>query len=160
VLAEKPVTRFGGDGSGELQARIRDLEEQMRAGTYDFRLRALGRTVWHAFVAEHVPRPDNEQDAAIGVNTETFFEALIKVSTVDPDMGIDVEAYLKALVAAKASGSPSPNLPDGRWPELFEKLTDRQFDSLSDAAWGLNRRDVDVPFSPAAWRQNGTSEPE
>jgi hypothetical protein len=136
ALAEKPVTKFGGDGRGELQARIRDLEEQMRGATYDFRFRALTRRGWHAFVAEFPPRPDNERDAAIGVNTETFFDALIRKCLVDPA------------------------LDDEAWFRLNENLTDRQYDTLSDAAWGLNRRDVDVPFSPAAWRQNGTSEPE
>jgi hypothetical protein len=36
-------------------------------------------------------------------------------------------------------------------------LTDRQFGAMSDAAWSLNRRDVDVPFSSAAWGPTGTS---
>lgn len=136
LLADKPVTKFGGDGRGELQARIRDLEEQMRAASYDFRFRAMTRRDWHTFVAAYPPRPDNEQDAAIGVNAEVFFDALIRRCLVDPV------------------------LDDDAWFRLNEALTDRQYDTLSDAAWGLNRRDVDVPFSPAAWRMNGTSEPE
>lgn len=135
LLSEKPATKFSGDGRGELQARIRDLEEQMRGATYDFRFQALPRKAWHAFVAEYPPRPDNERDAAIGVNAETFFEALIRKCLVDPV------------------------LDDEAWFRLNESLTDRQYDTLSDAAWALNRRDVDVPFSPAAWRQSGASEP-
>lgn len=136
ALADKPVTKFGGDGRGQLQQRIRDLETEMAAATYPFRLRALARREWHAFIAEHPPRTANDADAAIGVNTETFFEALIRRCLVDPA------------------------LDDEAWFRLSEALTDRQFDRLSDAAWALNRRDVSVPFSPAAWRQNQPSETE
>ena len=136
-LAEMPAAKFSGiPGVGKLRQRIQGLEDQMRAATYDFRFRALTRAHWHGLVAEHQPRPDNERDAAIGVNTDTFFEALIRRTLVDPV------------------------LDDDAWARLSEALTDRQFDELADAAWGLNRRDVDVPFSPAAWRQNTSSEPE
>jgi hypothetical protein len=135
ALADKPVTKFAGDGRGELQNRVRDLEGQMLEATYPFRFRALARKDWHAFVAEHPPRPGNEQDAALEANTDTFFDALIRKCLVDPV------------------------LDDEAWFRLTESLTDRQYDLLAGAAWGLNRKDVNVPFSQAAWRQNGTSEP-
>jgi len=41
---------------------------------------------------------------------------------------------------------------DEDWAALDQSLTSRQFDDLSDAAWSLNRREVDVPFSRAASR--------
>jgi hypothetical protein len=140
-LIDKPSQKFGGDGRGQLQQQIRDLEAEMAAATYDFRLRALPRAAWHAFIAEHPPRrePDNSlnaSDAATGVNVETFYEALIRRCLIDPD------------------------LDDEAWFRLTESLTDRQFDDLASAAWGLNRRDVDVPFSRAAWRQSQISELE
>lgn len=140
-LLDTPSTKFGGDGRGELQHRIRDLEAEMEQATVDFRLRAMSRREWHALVAEHPPRigPDgkvDETDAAIGVNVETFFEPLVRRCLVEPEVD------------------------DEQWTELAEALTSRQFDGLWDAAWRLNRRDVDVPFSFAASRLNTTSEAE
>ena len=38
-------------------------------------------------------------------------------------------------------------------------LSDGQFDSLGAAAWMLNRREVDIPFSRAASRILTSSEP-
>lgn len=139
-LIDTPVTKFGGDGRGELQQRIRDLEAEMEASTAEFRLRALPRREWRELVAKHQPRIEdgkvNETDAALGINTETFFEPMVRRCLVDPEVD------------------------DEQWFQLTEALTSRQFDTLWDASWSLNRRDVDVPFSFAAWRQNQPSLPE
>lgn len=132
-LLEQPVTKLGGDGRGELQQQIRALEEQMTAATVTFRFRALVRADWHAFVAEHPPRPDDEGDARRGINRGTFFEALVRRCLVEP------------VVSAE------------QWARLDQVLTDRQFDQLADAAWAINRRDVDVPFSEAASRLSRSS---
>jgi hypothetical protein len=46
-----------------------------------------------------------------------------------------------------------PELDDEDWEALIGPegiLTDRQFGTLSDAAWFLNRGEVNVPFSHAA----------
>lgn len=140
-LIDKPSTKFGGDGRGELKQRIEALEAEMQANTYPFRLRGMSRPKWKAFVAEHPPRkadngdPD-PRDAAIGVDISTFFVALIRRSLVDPE------------------------LIDEQWADLMGKITDRQFDTLADAAWGLNRKEVDVPFSAAVYKLNRSSEPE
>lgn len=127
----------------ELSERVKALEDQMRKASHDFRLRAHPRPKWKALLAEHQPRKDpesgdvDERDKYIGVNVETFFPALIRASIVEPE------------------------LDDEDWALLVdEKLTDRQFDQLSDAAWALNRRDVDVPFSRAASRILRGSESE
>lgn len=132
----------GGGHLGELAERLEALEEEMRGHTYPFRLRALPKPRWRALVAEHQPRRDDDGDVLdadrfLGVNAETFFEAIIKACVVDPELDEDDWRLL-----------------------LGEKLTDAQFDKLSDAAWGLNRRDVDVPFSRAASRLKKASEPE
>lgn len=127
----------------EIAERIEALREQMQASTVDFRLRAMPRPRWREFIAAHPPRKDpktgevDERDRYVGVNTDTFYDALVQASAVDPD------------------------LDDEDWALLLgEKLTDRQFDQLADAAWALNRRDVDVPFSRAASRILRISEPE
>jgi len=118
----------------EIAERIEALRQRMRDHTVDFRLRAMPRPQWRALIDDHPPRKADdgsvdERDKYIGVNVDDFFPALIRASVVEPE------------------------LDDEDWSLLLdEKLTDRQFDALSDAAWGLNRREVDVPFSPAASR--------
>lgn len=128
-----PASSLEGDGSAGIAERIEALRAQMQAHTYRFRLRAMPHPVWRAFCAEHPPRKDDEgavdeRDRLLGVNTETFWTALVHRSVVDPVLSAD------------------------EWTTLGEALTDRQFSDLADAAWALNRRDVDVPFSPAASR--------
>ena len=127
----RPTDSLAGNGSRDIAERIEALRCQMADSIIEFRIRAMPRKQWRDLVAAHQPRKDgddvHEQDRFLGVNTETFFDALIRASVVDPE------------------------LDDDDWTLLLEeKLTDRQFDAIADAAWGLNRRDVDVPFSPAA----------
>lgn len=43
-------------------------------------VRALRRSEWKALVAEHPPRDDNKGDAAVGVNEDTFKDALVAAS--------------------------------------------------------------------------------
>lgn len=124
----------GGEKLGELAERVEQLREQMRDHFYDFRLRALPKRQWRALVAEHQPRrvdgaegPEvHEDDKYIGVNAETFFDAMIRACLVDPE------------------------LDDQQWAHLLEVLSDKQYEALSSAAWGVNRSDVDVPFSHVA----------
>jgi hypothetical protein len=131
-----------GGNAAELSARIEQLEERMREHTVTFKLQARRRPDWKELVGAHPPRQADDgtvdvRDMNIGVNAETFFSAMIRACCVEPQ------------------------LPDEVWSLLFEeKLTDRQFDELSNAAWALNRRDVDVPFSRAASRIRDHSESE
>lgn len=127
----------GGTAVAEIVEQIEALEEQMRESQYPFRLRALPRPQWRDLVAAHPPR--RGEDGAIvdtdrpGVNADTFFEAMIRACLIDPE------------------------LTDEEWKQLDETLTDRQFDDLSDAAWAVNRREVDIPFSRAASRMRRAS---
>lgn len=136
-----PATSLEGDGSAGIAERMKKLRQQMLEETTSFRLRAMPKPGWRAFVAEHPPRKDDdgevdERDRAIGVNVETFYDALVKRSVVEPVL--DEEDW-QALLG-----------DDG-------VLTDRQFAELADAAWSLNRREIDVPFSPAASRMTRDS---
>lgn len=121
-----------GSNATELSQRIEALQERMREHTVTFVLTALARPAWKKLIAEHPPRQDaagdvDERDKYIGVNRDTFFEAMVRACVTEPD------------------------LSDELWDLLLnEKLTDAQFEALSDAAWALNRRDVDIPFSSAA----------
>ena len=77
--------------------------------------------------------PDLVPSDLIGVNADTFYEAIIRACVVDPQMS------------------------DEQWHALCAALTDRQFDELAQAAWDLNRREVDIPFSRAASRTRWAS---
>lgn len=133
---------LAGGGVSEIVDRLDALADQMREHTYDFRLRAMSRPDFRALVAAHPPRRDpetnepHERDKYVGVDTDAFYDALIRASVVDPE------------------------LDEAEWKDLLEeKLTDSQFDALSSAAWFLNRGDIDVPFSRAASRLKQASEP-
>lgn len=128
---------LAGSGVGDLVDRIEALEAEMREHSYEFRFRALPRREWQVLVAEHPPRKGEDGAPVltdrIGVNAETFYDAIIRACLVDPE------------------------LTDEEFEQLTASLTDRQYDELSDAAWGLNRREVDIPFSLAASRMKRTS---
>lgn len=129
----KPVDSLAGSGVSAIVERIESLEEQMREQSETFVLRALPRPKWRELLKEHPPRRGDdgevvEDDRSLGINVETFYEALVRRSVA------------------------SPELDDDDWTALFEALTDRQFGDLAMAAWLLNRDEVDVPFSLAASR--------
>ena len=116
--------------------QIEAVRHDMLQHTIALTLRALPRRAWTALVAEHPPREGNDGDKALGMNQEAFFA----------DM-------LRASVAA-------PALDDDDWARLDEVLSDGQWQALTNAAWAVNARDVDVPFSRAALRILRSSEPE
>jgi hypothetical protein len=133
-LNRRPSDSLAGNGATEVAERIEALQEQMAASTVTFRLRAMPKPKWRALLAEHPPRRDddgnpNPEDAQIGVNLETFWDAIARACIVEPE--IDDETW--EILAG----------PEG-------KLTDNQVGRLADAAWSVNRGDVDVPFSRAA----------
>lgn len=136
LLEEKAVDSLAGNGGAELAERIEALEEQMRANSYPFRLRALPRQDYRAFRAKFPPRTND--DGEITEKRDEFF-------------GFDVDAGAELLLRASIV---DPELDDAIWSTLADSLTDRQYDDLFMAAYLLNRGDIDVPFSRAASRLN------
>lgn len=132
-----------GAASAELADRMEALREEMKEQTYTFRVRALSRRAYRALVAEHPPRKAAAADGTekvdeadgFGFNADTFFEALLRVALVDPEL--------------------SSKEFDG----LLDRLTDRQFDELAGSAWLLNRTEVDIPFSQAASKLTRNTSP-
>lgn len=125
----------GGDRV-DLAQQMEDVRERMKSHTVDFRLRALPRRRWTALVAEHPPRAGNDRDTAMGLNEETFFEAMVRACVVEP------------------------TLDDEDWKTLLDDaLSDAQWGQLTNAAWAVNARDVDVPFSRLASRTLASSAP-
>lgn len=121
-----------------LAARIEAVEEEMRAETLVFRLRALSKRAWGELLKAHPPRRNNDEDAVLGFNPDTFFASSIRACTYSPD-----------------------DLDDELWRELLdERLTEYQFAALQNAVMALNVRKVDVPNSRAASRILRTSESE
>jgi hypothetical protein len=152
LAQKKPNDSKEGSGVGALIERIEALQAEMSEHTDNFRLRALPRLKFRALFVAHPPRTDEDgeahrEDAILGVNRDTFFPALIRLSAFEPKLDDDdwrelfgddeqTRARLKA---------------EGKEDEIREGLlTARQFGNLEDAAWFLNRGEVDVPFSRAA----------
>lgn len=124
---------LAGSGVGELVERIEALEAEMHDSTVTFTLRALSQPQYRALTLDHPPRRDEdggiiEDDRGMGLNVDTFYEALIRRAVVDPEL--DAED----------------------WDTLLGAITDRQYELLGAAAFLLNRSDVDIPFSLAASR--------
>lgn len=118
----------GSNDEVELARQVQAVEEEMAASTITVTLRALTRRPWMQLVQSHPPRKDNEGDKQLGINQDTFFDALIGACVVDPE------------------------LDEERLTGLLDALTSHQFDQLTEAAWSINRQDVSVPFSPIASR--------
>jgi hypothetical protein len=132
LAQKKPAANsLDGNGVGAIIDRIEALEDEMREHTYDFRFRALPKPDFRALIAEYPPRRGDDgevvaEDRYIMANYDTLLPALIRACLIDPE------------------------LSDEDWTALDAKLSDRQFGDLSDAAWFVNRGEVDVPFSRAA----------
>lgn len=132
---------LAGNGAGEIAERIEALEAEMHESVEIFTLRALpqkkmpnsDRPTWGELLDRHPPRRGDDgeivdADKSLLINTATFYEDLIKVSTVSPEM--DAED----------------------WEGLFGAISNAQYGELSMAAWLLNRGTVNIPFSLAASR--------
>ena len=135
-LAELPAnTKLGGDPErARIQAEMDRLRTEMAEGTVEFRLEALSDARFQELVDEHPPRRDgddvNARDAEAGYNRATFFDALIRASTVSVD---------------------GDTLDDEDWGILLgeDGISAGQKVALSTEASRINGQGVDVPFSRA-----------
>lgn len=123
----KAEARRGGTlagSSAELQAieeKLASLREEMRGDTMDFVLRGLSRKKFSDLKAAHRPR-DEDKEAGVDYNGETFPVALVQACLIDPSLTI-------------------PELED-----LVDTIfTQGQWDTLFWGAMLLNRGTVDIP---------------
>lgn len=136
--AKRPATSLAGPPpTGEIEDRIAALVAELAAFHVPFVLKGMGRLKWNAFVAAHPPRMVegdvmDPRDRGVGVNTDTFYPELVRVSTVSPVL--DDEDWLALLGDDENEGL----------------LTGPQFLQLSDAAYELSRQKISLPFSLAA----------
>lgn len=111
----------------ELAREIQALEGELADSRLTVKLRAVTRKEWLALLSRHAPRQNVPADQILGINADTFFDDLLSVSIVTPELS---EEQLETLLDA---------------------VTSNQYDKLTDTAWALNRKDKDAAvFSRAA----------
>ncbi|MEO3922715.1 hypothetical protein ABGB07_02350 [Micromonosporaceae bacterium B7E4] len=133
--AQKPATSLAGNGpTGNIQARLDALRAQLDEYAMDFRLRGLADGRFRRLLEEHKPRRAGDEihpHDNRGWNAATFPGALVKASTVSPEL--DEDDWFALLGDEDTDGL----------------LTSTQLDELAAAAYRLSRVEVDIPFSPA-----------
>lgn len=140
-LAAKASTPDLDGQIADLDKQVAALEKQIQGATVVLTLRALPRNEFRAMFDRHPPRKDDEgklthgQDV-IGASFEAFFDDLLRASIVDPKLDAETLDLL-----------------------LDERLTDRDWERLTDVAWGLNRAVVSVPFLSAVSPSRRNSSP-
>lgn len=107
----------------QIAQQIVELRERMRQHTTVFRFRGLSSKGYSDLVAEHAPSDESKGD------------------------DVDWKSFTPALVAACAQ---APEMTVAEAGQLADALTQAQWDALAVAAFSVNKRDVDVPFSYAA----------
>ena len=118
----------------ELARRQESLQAEMREATVPFRLRALPPRRWTELLAKFPPRKGNKNDERNGVNVDEHAEVMVRECLV------------------------FPRLSDAQWMHLLtDALSDGSWNKLVQAAWAVNQRDSDVPFSLAGWQILRTS---
>jgi hypothetical protein len=140
----------------DVAERMRALQDEMRAATVTFWLRALPPRQWQALEAAHPPRKGDDgkvldRDSLMGVNVDTFFRAVVPPSVYEPALDPFDWALLLGEVCSScgvAEGQPHTDACEGP----SGGLSQRQYDELASAAWLLNRVQVDIPFSRVASR--------
>ena len=116
------TSSLAGNGSAAIAERLEALEAEMRESVEVFILRALpqrpnprdGRPTWRELLDRHPPRRGDdgeivEADKGMMIDTSTFYEDLIRLSVV------------------------SPELDDEDWSDLVGVLTNAPYGELSTA---------------------------
>jgi hypothetical protein len=123
---------LAGSPAVAIARQMETLRDEMEASTIVFTVRALTRKQFQGLKAAHPGRRDQkgdivEDDRDQDVNTQTFWEPLIRACTVEPE------------------------LDESQWRRLLDDvLSDQQYEALATAALVVCRGTVDIPFSRAA----------
>lgn len=115
------------DPRTEIRARLAALRAEMQESTRTFKFRSIGDQASSDLLVKH-PAPKNEQ----GVEEYAW----------------DPQTYPCALVAASAV---DPVMTEDQAKRLFDKLNLAQRNRLFGAAHRANNREVDIPFTGAAF---------
>lgn len=115
-------------------ARVRRIEEEMRADTVLFTLRAMPRLKWVEFEASHPPREGVEDDRDLSIDVSSLDAVIV-------DSIVAVEDHDGAAVAF---------VPASEWGALAEEMSGAQWQPFAIAVLQLNRSVVVAPFSQTA----------
>lgn len=133
-----------------LAAKIEALQAEMKENTEDFVFEAMHHQGFTDLQAAHPPRKDDVRDERVGYNRDAFAVALLKASVISPEL--DADDWILLL-----GREPDPNTPGDKG--VKGKISKRQFDELTSAAWNANTGEVSAPLSQAALRvRNSGSE--
>lgn len=131
-LASEQPSEGGGSLAGgknplatELAKQIMALREKMREHTVVFRFRGLPRRQYSDITVKCAPTPEAKAEGA-DVDWEAFSVELVAACAIEPPMTVEEAG------------------------DLADVLTQAQWDSLVNAAFAVNKRDVDLPFSYVA----------
>lgn len=133
-LSQRGRESLADDGGRSIVDRMHAIEDEMRDSTVTLRFRALPRREWFKMLTEHPPRDGNQFDKALGLNQESFFEAAVPMSLVEPE------------------------LDKSDLSELLDMLSGAQYQAITNAIWEINASEVSVPFSPTASRMTASSD--
>lgn len=131
--AEANTTRLNSDipESVAIRTEYDAIKAEADETALDLSLFALGRKVWRGLVAEHPPRKDNDSDDAMGVNEETFKDALVPLALQYPD---------------EHDRSGDEQIGE----DELDRLSDIDFDRLYYSAFALNRAPATAPKALAS----------
>ena len=136
-LSASGPARIGDTGSDLAAAKLALTEacEEAEPRAVVMVVQALGRRQWRALVTEHPARDGESQDEMMGVNSESFPDALVPLSIAEPEFPshADRDAFLDAL-------------------------SDADFNRLFRAAFTLNRVPADDPKDLLAYEQISASD--
>lgn len=140
----------GNAEAARLAEQIGQLEQRMAEETVRFRLRALPRNRWAELVNEHPARQDDDADKNLGVNRETFFDAVITAT--------DKAGVPETIMSVRDHNDELVDFELDDWEQLADDMTDQQYADFANAAWMINRGRASIPFSHAASRMTQTSD--
>ncbi|MGI5161388.1 hypothetical protein [Microbispora sp. CA-102843] len=125
ALAKPRSDSLAGD-NGEVRAiteLMESVREQMEANVVPFRIEGLPKRKWSNLVAQHKPRPQDEE-AGLDYNAETLPVVALAACCVDPKMSVE-----------QAERLVDETLTQGQWEQLWWTVLQ------------ANNKKVDIPKS-------------
>lgn len=135
---KNPSGQMVDTAASEASAKVQELEAQMAESIHVFQIAAIQRRRWNDLGLEHEPRDGVAQDARLGVNTETYFDA------------VAMEPGCIIAVTLKTDGSVVDFDPKVDWVPLADEMTNGQYNDFVEKFLELNRNGTNVPFSKLA----------
>lgn len=128
AMAER-ADSLAGPRAPEFDEPLGQLREQIDEATLTLTFTALARPRFRELCDKFPPSRDengviNVTEDIIGVHFDDFMAAIIPMSIVDPELASE---DIRTLVE--------------------ERMTDRQYQEMTDVIWDLNRGKVNIPFS-------------